>query len=120
MTRIDSSSWPVLPVDEKIQTLRPHQGKSTAVAVSRSTYLSEPTPFFQFPHQILSVRQMLADASSFVCSAAKADSLVRGVAKPWRLGLLGVGIGIGIELGWLDNRSDTHADTDSDDQALSV
>jgi hypothetical protein len=65
---------------------------------------------------------MLADASSSVCRAANADSLVRGVAKPWLLGLLGVGVGI--ELGWLDNRSDTHADTDtetdSDDQVLSV
>jgi hypothetical protein len=50
MTRIGSSSWPVLSVDEKIQTPRPRQGKSAAVAVSRSNYLSEPTPFFQFPH----------------------------------------------------------------------
>jgi hypothetical protein len=63
---------------------------------------------------------MLADASSPVCSAAKADALVRGAAKPWTPGLLGfgigieIGIGIGIEPGWLDNRFDT------DDQALSV
>jgi hypothetical protein len=59
---------------------------------------------------------MLADASSFVCSDPKADSLVRGAAKPLLLGLLAVGIGIGIELGSLDNRSDT----DTDDQVLSV
>jgi hypothetical protein len=61
---------------------------------------------------------MLADASSFVCSAARADSLVRGAAKPRLVGLLGVGI----ELGSLDNRSDTDTDTDTDtdDQALSV
>jgi hypothetical protein len=63
---------------------------------------------------------MFADASSFVCGAAKADSLVRGAANPWLLGLLrvGVGIGIGIELGWLDYCFDT--DTDTDDQASSV
>jgi len=63
---------------------------------------------------------MLADASSFVCRAANADPLVRGVAKPWLLGLLG--IGIGIELGSLGNRSDTDADADADadDKALSV
>jgi hypothetical protein len=59
---------------------------------------------------------MLADASSFVCRAAEADSLVRGAAGPWLLGLLGVGIGI--ELGWLDYCFDT--DTDTDDQASSV
>jgi len=69
---------------------------------------------------------MLADASSFVCSAAKAGSLVPGATKRRLLGLLGVGIGIGIEieieLGWLDNRSATATDTetDTDDQALSV
>jgi len=65
---------------------------------------------------------MLAEASSFVCSAAKADSLVRGAANPWLLGLLrvGVGIGIGIELGWLDYCFDTDTDTDTDDQASSV
>ena len=60
---------------------------------------------------------MLADASSFVCSAAivdSADSLLRGAAKPRLLGLLGVGVGIGIELGSLDNRSDTDTDTDTD------
>jgi hypothetical protein len=63
---------------------------------------------------------MLADASSFVCSAAETDVLVRGAAKARLLGLLGVGIGvgIGIELAWLDNRSDT--DTDTDAQASSV
>jgi cadmium resistance protein CadD (predicted permease) len=56
-----------------------------------------------------------------VCSAAKADLVGRGAAKPRLLGLLG--IGIGIELGWLDNRSDTDTDTDTDtdaDRALSV
>jgi hypothetical protein len=60
---------------------------------------------------------MLADASRLVCSAAKADSLVRGAAKPRLLGLLEVGIGIeiGIELGWLDNRFDTDADANADD-----
>ena len=65
---------------------------------------------------------MLADASSSVCRAANADSLVRGVAKPWLLGLLGVGIGlgVGIEPGWLDNRSVTDPGTDTDDQAFSV
>ena len=69
---------------------------------------------------------MLADASSFVCSAAKAGALVRGAAKPSLLGPLGVGIGLGlglglgIQLGWLDNRSDTDTDTDTDDRALSV
>jgi hypothetical protein len=65
---------------------------------------------------------MFADASSFVCVAAKADSLVRGAANPWLLGLLrvGVGIGIGIELGWLDYCFDTDTDTDTDDQASSV
>jgi len=69
---------------------------------------------------------MLAGASSFVCRGAKADSSVRGDAKPCLLGLLrvgvgvGVGIEIGIELGWLDNRSDTDTDTDTDDQALSI
>jgi hypothetical protein len=75
-------------------------------------------------HWIPRVREMLADASSFVCSAAKAGSLVPGATKRRLLGLLGVGIGIGIEieieieLGWLDNRSATA--TDTDDQALSV
>jgi hypothetical protein len=71
-------------------------------------------------HRIPLVREMLADASSFVCSAAKAGSLVPGATKRRLLGLLGVGIGIGIEieLGWLDNRSDTG--NDADDQALSV
>jgi hypothetical protein len=59
---------------------------------------------------------MLADASSFVCRAAEADSLVRGAARPRLLGLLGVGIGI--ELGWRENLSDTDADADADDQAL--
>jgi len=29
-------------------------------------------------------------------------------------------LGVGIELGSLDNRSDTDTDTDTDDQALSV
>ena len=61
---------------------------------------------------------MLADASSLVCSAAKPDSLVRGAANPWLLRLLGIGGGIGVALGWLDNRSDI--DIDTDDQALSV
>ena len=64
------------------------------------------------------MRQMLADTSSLVCSAAKADSLVRGAANPWLLRLLGIGGGIGVALGWLDNRSDI--DTDTDDQAMSV
>jgi hypothetical protein len=69
---------------------------------------------------------MLADASSGVCSAATADSLVRGAAKPRLLGLLGVGT----ELGSLDSRSDsdpnpdtdtdTDTDTDAADQALLV
>jgi hypothetical protein len=73
---------------------------------------------------------MLADASSSVCSPAKPDALVRGAAKRWLLGLLGIGIGIaigvgvgvGIELGWLDHRfdNDTDTDTDTDDQVLSV
>ena len=73
-------------------------------------------------HWIPRVREMLADASSFVCSAAKAGSLVPGATKRRLLGLLGVGIGIEIELGWLDNRSATatDTDTDTDDQALSV
>jgi hypothetical protein len=66
---------------------------------------------------------MLEDASSFVCSAARVDALVRGAVKPWLLGLLGVGIGIGIELGSLDTPSDTDtdsdSDSDSDDKALS-
>jgi hypothetical protein len=65
---------------------------------------------------------MLADASSSVCSPAKPDALVRGAAKRWLLGLLGIGIGVGIELGWLDHRfdNDTDTDTDTDDQVLSV
>jgi hypothetical protein len=73
---------------------------------------------------------MIADASSVGCSAAKADSFVRGAAKPRLLRLLGVGT----ELGSLDSRSDsdpnpdtdtdtdtdTDADTDAADQALLV
>ena len=61
---------------------------------------------------------MIEDASSFVCSAARVDALVRGAVKPWLLGLLGVGIGI--ELGSLDTHSDTDpdSDSDSDDKAL--
>jgi hypothetical protein len=67
---------------------------------------------------------MFADASSFVCGAAKAHTLARGAAKSWLPGLLGVGIGvgIGIELGPLDKRSDTDTDidTDTDDQGFLV
>jgi hypothetical protein len=59
---------------------------------------------------------MFADASSVVCGAAKVHALARGAAMSCLLGFLGVGIGI--EPGPLDNRSDT--DTDTDDQALLV
>ena len=44
------------------------------------------------------------------------SAMVRGATKPRLLGVLGVGIGI--ELGWLDSRSDPDADADADDQPL--
>jgi hypothetical protein len=58
---------------------------------------------------------MRADTSSFVCSAAKADSLVRGAAKPWLLELFGVGIGVGIGTFVERSKCDPDPDPDSDD-----
>ena len=73
---------------------------------------------------------MVTDGSSFLCRAARADASVRGVGRPWLLGLLGIGlgisigIGIGIGIGTIIELSqfdpDPDSDPDTDDQVLAV